>query len=171
MAWDFTHRAPSEKVTPKPTSDTESMLLDAAALCSQSFSAIPSDVSPQAPTLTLISHGLDVWDIIHSYFPSIAEAEFAAEVKTLICIQETRQKVGDYFPIRTPDSPVNPLATAVGAGYRIDWDVRLVLYPSGEVVAAEHFNGGAPPVYGAGIEIGPDPRPEVEAWLGIVMGE
>jgi hypothetical protein len=171
IAWDFSHPAPREKFTPAPTSDIESLLLEAAALCSRSFSASLAEGSAQAPAATLISHGLDVWDFISGYFPSIAEAGSAAEVKTLVCIKETRLKVGEYVPIRTPDSPVIPLPTSLGAGYQIEWDVRLVRYPSGEVLAAERFLGDPPPLYGAGVEIGSDPRPVVEAWLALALGK
>jgi hypothetical protein len=60
-----------------------------------------------------------------------AEPRKAAEVNTLVCIREDRAQDVTY-----PDGEV---------GYRVKWDVRLVLYPSGEVAGTQNFEGGPPP--------------------------
>lgn len=77
----------------------------------------------------------------------------ADETKTVICIQQNREKTGSY----TDGEPA----------YRLTWSVRAVTWPEGEVVASKNLTGGNPGYFkdGPGPGYGNSPSNELFEWL------
>lgn len=71
------------------------------------------------------------------YIPDY-EAYTFGEVKALVCIQESRVRVGTYVAV-TPDP-----TQAVAPAYRLDWQVRVIAYPQGSLLAVNAFTGEEP---------------------------
>jgi len=125
--------------TPKPTAPptTPSLTLippEAVSLCEAAFSSPLTTGSALTPVRTLVNKEYEGerWD----FDPNImviphSEPLEASEVHTLVCIRESRVQEVTY-----PDGET---------GYRVVWDVRLVLYPDGDVIGAEKFEGDEPP--------------------------
>jgi hypothetical protein len=63
--------------------------------------------------------------------PSRAQAQTADAVHALVCIHATHVLVGTY-------------GSSGNVGVRVDWDLRVLRWPSGEVIAAQAFTGHAP---------------------------
>lgn len=94
-------------------------------------------------------------------FPSpIIEAPWVERARTLVCILQTATSVGQY----TDGAPA----------IKFDWKVRLVAWPSKDVLVEKEFSGGEPPEtkYGSGSGFGSIPINELYQWLfSIVSGE
>jgi WD40 repeat protein len=108
---------------------------------------------PSAPVVTLIkvAYKKDRWDFTH-LFPD--EIRSTTQARTLVCITQSRTKVGTY--------------TSGGVGYRPTWTVKLVSYPDGAVLGSKRFVGGEPAAFksGAGDAYGDLPDEDlVTAWV------
>ena len=103
-------------------------------LCESSFSATIKSGLVSYPLRTLINkiYEKNIWDLDPNVMmiPHIESLE-ATEVHTLLCIRENRTPEITY-----PDERI---------GYKVDWNVRLVLYPSGDTVGSNTFEGNPPP--------------------------
>jgi len=110
---------------------------------------------PVAPLYSLMckAYNDEGWTY-EKIFPHI-HALSASEVQTLVCIRESRKKVGTY----TDGDP----------GYQLQWEVRLVQWSDGQVLDTATFVGGDPPVTKpekSGPEYGNRPaRRELVQWL------
>jgi WD40 repeat protein len=144
--------------TPTPPPHPETLLPTAGPLCSTAFQSRVGTGTPLHPVLCLsdttwIARG---WEIIN-FLPHTTRS--ALEVKTLVCIRESRVQVGTY----TDGKP----------GYRVVWDVRLVSWPDGTVIGAEQFTGGHPPHQRRSVEPAYGLRPEnsLKRWLFPLLGD
>jgi len=81
------------------------------------------------------------------------EADLVTGVQTVLCINETRHFEGSY--------------TDGAAGYRLDWDVRLVRKQDGVVLSAAVFTGGLAPPFktGGGPAWGGEPERKLLGWI------
>ena len=116
-------------VTPEPE------LARSMDLCEAAFSSAPGENSstPQRPvrSLVILEYREDRWrDTARSVFPD--EVRSGPGFATLICIKESRQKVGTY--------------DKGGTAYKRIWTVRLVNWQDGTIFAEEVFQGTAPPL-------------------------
>ena len=73
--------------------------------------------------------------------PSRIRAWEEKRVKALVCIRVIANEVGTYVPV-SPD----PTKKWDVAAHREDWDVRVMRWPSGELIAGQYFQGPDPPV-------------------------
>jgi hypothetical protein len=94
---------------------------------------------------------------IYGDLPEAVKARTVEEVKTVVCRQEHYIQVGTY-------------QMSQSAAVRIDWELRLVRWPTGETLAARTFRGGDPPASRTTMghlswEHGPRPEAEAKAWL------
>ena len=64
--------------------------------------------------------------------PYELRAASAETVQSLVCVRERRIEVGTYQEVKY-------------AAGRLDWDVRVLRWPDGAVLAANSFRGGDPP--------------------------
>ncbi|MCS7287042.1 MAG: DUF1080 domain-containing protein [Anaerolineae bacterium] len=82
--------------------------------------------------------------------------EYAFEVNTLACVKEGRDRVATYTPGNIP-------------GYRLIWNVRLVRWPNGEVLAEKTLMGYDPPSVYVGVPTsavyGRPPEIDLMEWL------
>lgn len=79
-------------------------------------------------------------DIGKDYYPSfdlygLPLATSAAMFKSLVCIDVKRVSMGTY---------VDPGGNTTSADRR-DWDVAVLSWPAGDLIAQSHFQGGDPP--------------------------
>lgn len=93
------------------------------------FSQLEERYRERNPPLTEWRHR-DL-SFLASVVPHRALATSPDAVKLVACIRETRFLVGYYEPSKTP-------------AVRLDWDVRLLLWPGGEVIAQMTFRGPDP---------------------------
>jgi len=110
-----------------------------------------------APALSLINieHSEEGWKEDRWGLARVLpyEAQSASEVKTLVCIRQSRVAVGRY--------------TDWSSAYMFQWEVRLVSWPDGTVLGAETLSGSSPPKtkYGSGDESGITPGRALWEWL------
>ena len=107
----------------------------AESLCESAFSSPVTSGSVSTPIRTLVYKDYEGkqwdWDPNTMLVPHVEPIEPTSQINTLLCIRESRVQEITYSDGE--------------AGYRIVWDARLVLYPSGEVVGAQKFEGEPPP--------------------------
>lgn len=172
--------APAGPSTPAPTptrSPTDVLEARATALCTAAFSATApvtaapakrpvvlywrrdeSQVQPQSRSSTA---GAEWHGEIYGDLPASTRASTPEEVQTIVCRQEQYIQVGVY-------------QNSESAAVRIDWELRLVRWPTGESLAARTFRGGDPPASrttrgSVSWEHGPTPQAEASAWLESVL--
>jgi tricorn protease-like protein len=127
----------------QPTPDTVTLFPTAGPVAESAFSSTINAGLPVGPVLTLVNRDWegDEWKLVESYnmggytIPFL-EATKAADVRMLVCIKETREKIGYYGGLGD---------ILRDFGYRLTWDIRLVLWPSGDVIGGKRLVGGDPP--------------------------
>jgi hypothetical protein len=175
---------------PPPTPASEVLLPTASPRCEEAFAAgMPSGtLSPGAvkgPAISLLQYDFSRLDEKYregnpphtpwrargvpyypSPVPSGAEAKSADAVQALVCIRQIYNLVGTYQPSNNP-------------AVRLDWDVRVLRWPSGEQLFASTFQGPDPPanaeLHGYGdctaasktcaTKSGGDPFTDAQRWL------
>ncbi|MDE3090062.1 MAG: WD40 repeat domain-containing protein [Chloroflexota bacterium] len=157
----ITTATPTTVLTPTPAPET--LLPKAGLLCEAAFSSSVSAGSPKSPVLTLmnVEYGAKKWSIPPSHQPPFIEALSASEVQTLVCIKENVNSVGSYMDGQP--------------AYQLRWDIRLVRWPDGQVLAKTDLLGGKPPqikTYGGpGYGFDPNHNGEFFLWLFSNLGE
>jgi hypothetical protein len=151
--------APTPTPTPIPTptvSPGERLLPQAGPRCTDLFAgarptATPAPGSARGPAVALIQSDFSQLEEKYregnppfmpwrqqglpyqsSVVPTRAQATTTDAVQTLVCVRQTYIRVGFYQPSNTP-------------AVRLDWDVRVVRWPSGEPLAGMTFRGPDPP--------------------------
>jgi WD40 repeat protein len=147
---------PSATPTPMPTSTLgpRSLADQAASACESAFSSAVGAGSFSAPLISMLTYtysenaGWDYHDLVPFYTARAAE-----DVKTILCIQEARDRTGAY----EDGEPA----------YRLTWTVRVVDWPAGTVAAALSLRGSEPPgaKLGGGPGYGNQPSNELFDWL------
>lgn len=131
-------------------------MLEAAPFCQAAFSTPIRGGRRTAGTLSLLTRLYE--ESPWQPYSLLTDARFMEEIKTLVCIQESRNKVGIYN-----DGEV---------AYQRVWEVRLVEWPSGIVVAARDFTSAPPDVkFGSGPGYGVEPVQELLGWLVTTLGD
>ena len=148
---------PTPTPIPTPTVSTGEMLLpQASPRCTDAFagarpSGAPAPGSVRGPVVALIQYDFSQLEEKFregnppflpwrqqglpyqvSVVPSRAQATTTDAVQTLVCVRQTYIRVGFYQPNNTP-------------AVRLDWDVRVTRWPTGEQVAGMTFRGPDPP--------------------------
>jgi len=150
--------------TPTPTTGPEVLVDAAIPLCETAFSSSEwTKTKPETPMLTMVRveyeengwvHGLE-YRAHGKPFSAVlphTEALSDRDVRTLVCIQEGRSKAGTYSDGET--------------AYRVVWDVRLVRWPSGEVLDETTLYGEASLLKSkAGPGYGAPPKEKLFQWL------
>jgi WD40 repeat protein len=153
---------PSPTATPLPTPTpgprAETILKEAGELCNSQKADGPiktfDEIEIQVPLMTLVNTGSNETEWQYAPFIPYVEAFTADSVKTLVCVWEALKNVGSYDD-------------GSSAMQRL-WYVQLVSWPGGELLAADHFEGGDPPISkiaDSGPGIGAPPQSDVEAWM------
>jgi len=151
---------PTDMPVPTPTLSLETLHFTAAPLCEAAFASPESTGSPEAPVFTLLNKEYEGqewqrWGV--QYYDAFS----ASEVRTLVCIRESRTATGTY--------------TDFQSAYRLDWQVRLVRWPDGELLGATEsaLLGDEPPgrKYQPGPGYGESPRLPLLTWLSSAMGD
>jgi WD40 repeat protein len=100
-----------------------------------------------------------VWNHREFIEPHI-ESHTSSDVKTLVCIKETRIKTGSY--------------TGGQTSYQLNWDVRLIRWSDSAVIAQTQFDGGLPPLTipsTANAGYGSQPEIKFYKWLVSVIND
>lgn len=145
---------PTATTTPTPTVAPQSLEAEASALCEAAFSASVTKKEFSSPLITLrriLYVENAVWeyrDLVPFYTASSAD-----EVRSILCIQQNRDRTGTYSDGE--------------AAYRLTWALRVVEWPGGAVVASGNFRGADPTYFksGAGPGYGSSPSNELFDWL------
>jgi N-acetylneuraminic acid mutarotase len=129
-----------------PRTPAETLTPQAGRLCAAAFRAGRAPAGPP-PTLTprsllFLEGGQDgTWAGSREWFPAL-KAESADQVRCVVCIKGTLECVGTYRPledvapgIRGSDVPAE----------RLRWDVRVLEWPEGRVLAGTSLMGKEPP--------------------------
>lgn len=160
----FTQPAGTPTATPIPTEiptvSPATLSSQATDLCTAAFSSSVQGGEASAPLLTMSNNYYDEanpggWKLTGSSelkHPS-TEARSANDVQTVICVEEHRIQVGTYDD---------------GAGaFQVRWNVRVVRWNDGTVVAEENFLGDEPSQMkiGGGDHYGFSPSKEYREWL------
>jgi hypothetical protein len=133
---DSTNTVPLQNTNtpqPTPTVPASSLLPQVQALCEAAFAgAAPASnaTSIPAPFMSSISRSYNDTGWVYEQTLSHLEARDAHQVATLVCIQESRVKWGEY----QNDAPA----------YRLDWEVRLLHWPDGAQLAGWEEAGSIP---------------------------
>lgn len=164
------NRTPPATPTPRPVDVLEAQ---ATALCTAAFAA-PAPATAQAArrpavlywrrdeskvqTQSRSSTAGPGWrGELAGDLPQTLSARTAEEVQTVACREERYIQVGVYQESNS-------------AAVRIDYELRLLRWPGGELLAARTFRGGDPPATrttqgSVSWEHGPRPQAEATAWL------
>lgn len=148
-----------------PSADT--LREQAQQVCARALQAsVPATAGSAKPSVLAMRNKDDettpaggrVW--IREYLQSPQEAKLASEVRSLVCINETRTLVGTYQQSNS-------------RAYRRDWEARLVSWPDGAILRMRKFDGEPPPqersltsrtdVYGN------EPTKALKDWLATVL--
>jgi WD40 repeat protein len=114
----------------------ESFIPDQAdSLCEAALNSqiITGAFSPPIRTLVKKLYQDGTWtnDPNSMMVPHIEPMKDTSEVSSILCISENRSSEITY-----PDNRI---------GYKLHWDARVILYPSGQTVGSNSFEGDAPP--------------------------
>lgn len=138
----FPTSTPGVQIVQMPTPvPTWSILPEAASLCEAAFTQAVGQGSPRSYLLYLQSpdYNEEGWvpglDDKMALFDPPYEAQSPDQVQTLVCVRKTKTCVATYTGPTSGNIP----------GYRRDWEVRLVTWPAGEVLASESYAGRDPP--------------------------
>jgi WD40 repeat protein len=145
---------PTPTFTPTPIPPPESLASQVSPQCETAFSATVSNKKPAGPVLVMLKRTYEAdTDWHYSYLLRYHTAQAAADVKTIFCIQESRNQSTSY-----QDGE---------AGYRLKWDVRVVEMESGLVIGSQSFNGeNAPGVkFNSGPGYGRPPFDQLVRWV------
>jgi hypothetical protein len=125
---------PTASPTPPPVL-VDTLLPEASALCQAAMAAYDIVTTVEAPILVLKKavYESEAWRParISELKNAGLMAEAATEVKSIICIEETREEKGTY--------------TDGSKGYKIYWNVRFIGWPDGQLAATRNFVGADPP--------------------------
>ncbi len=149
---------PTSTPTPVPTISPLTLETEAAGLCEAAFSSSVTKKDFSSPLITLrkvLYAENPVWeyqDLVPFY-----TALSADETKTLLCIQQNRERTGTYSDGE--------------AAYRLTWSLRVVEWPAGTVVASQNFRGADPTYFksGSGPGYGSRPSNELFTWLAEII--
>lgn len=119
--------------TPVPT---WSILSEAGSLCEAAFTQAASEgpIRPYLVYLQDVDYEQAGWEELEiegrwrEAWPYRARTQ--DEARALVCVKKTRARVASYL---------GPGATV--PGYRVDWEVRVVSWPAGEVLGSESYSG------------------------------
>ena len=111
-------------VTNTPTADPASLAASAAPICEKAFSGPPPPLqnvgAPESPVLTMMNKEYEGRNWFYSPITAIKYATDARNVRSLLCIVETRKQTDKY-----PDGA--PL-------FQVTWEARLLKWPEGNVL-------------------------------------
>lgn len=88
------------------------------------------------------------------------------EVHALICVRVSRVQVDTYYAI----NPI-PGGSNSAPAWQVNWKVRIISYPEGQLLAKKDFTGPNPPEsisqnsLSAGVNYGQSPRKEFADWV------
>jgi len=145
---------------PTPTRSVEELLPEAAILCEASFywnvQMPEGGMLPAGPILALNKKLWDPDRTWRHYYSSldIDQAQSPSEIVALICIRESREYSGQYH-----DGQI---------GYKPNWQVRVVSWTDGQLLAVNAFEGGDAPQTkssGSGPAYGGPPSTACSEWL------
>lgn len=130
----------------------------AADLCETAF-LVPPESSPgnRLPGPILILRNTlyydSGWELERSNWPYLMITNDPSTMAAVVCVSEDKQSVGQYIDGQP--------------AYRIVWEVRVIRWPGGEVMTANHFVGSEPPrtKIGSGPGWGGQPYNELAEWL------
>jgi WD40 repeat protein len=146
---------------PTATTSPDILVEDAGAICEDAFSQSVKSGTLLAPTLGLMKFadhhvfGAEYqphWESYNWILPHV-RAFSASDLHSLMCIEEELIKTGSY--------------TDGSGAYQIRWNVRLVAWPEGDVLASKSFQGGLPPKIkpSGSFGGGSDPQNELRTWV------
>ncbi|MEW6240387.1 MAG: hypothetical protein AB1564_06215 [Chloroflexota bacterium] len=145
---------PTNTPTPVPTISPQALEAEAADACEAAFSAPVTSGEFSSPLIALRKTFYDenpTWEYLDlvPFYTALS----ADETKTLLCIQQNRDRTGTY-------SDGQP-------AYRLTWSLRVVAWPGGAVVASQNFRGADPTYFksGSGPGYGSRPSNELFEWL------
>lgn len=145
---------PTATTPPTPTIAPQSLEAEASVLCEAAFSASVTKKEFSSPLIALRKI-LYVEDAAWEYQDLVPfyTALSADEVRSILCIQQNRDRTGTYSDGE--------------AAYRLTWALRVVEWPGGAVVASGNFRGADPTYFksGAGPGYGSRPSNELFDWL------
>ena len=148
-------RTPLPTQIPSPTASPAELIRRARPICENAFSALVES-GPITPPLAVLKKttyaDAPSWELSHQ-LPHVGSLA-GDEVQTLFCISETRSQTGTY----TDGSPA----------YQLFWEVRVVSWPAGRVIARNSFTGSPPPeskVFASGSAEGSYLDSEFASWV------
>jgi len=126
--------SPPTYVPPTPTQDTDKLIATASPTCAKAFTKSVLAGSVSGPVLVILNKTYESKDWNQPYI-SVPNMEInlltPINISALVCIKETRDYKGMY--------------TNGQNAYRLNWDVRLIRWPDGVVVAQTQLIGEEPP--------------------------
>jgi WD40 repeat protein len=146
--------------TPRPTStplltattDAQTLLGEAGIACEQAFVSDITGGEIIAPVFSMLR--MDYEDSGWTFHPlEHVTTRSAGEVRSLVCILESREKDGTYS-----DETL---------GYQRTWKVRVVAWPGGNVLSEQTWKGERSPLvkWGSGDRYGLPPTHQLISWL------
>lgn len=153
----------------KPMTDREygqSVQDSAGKACDRTSNVTPPSMqgTVSGGSIELHGHAGDpLW--VTRWYLDLNYATSDATFKSLACVDQQRVKVGTYV-----DQATNKTSDAD----RLDWTVRILSWPSGDVVAVHQFQGADPPdscTSGNGLNEceGKPPQDQATAWVKTVI--
>lgn len=146
---------PTPTVAPTATISPDVLKEQASPICEKAFSAsVETGVltAPFAVMKKTTYADAPTWELFHQ-LPHLGSLS-ASDVRTLLCISETRARTGTY--------------TDGSAAYQLSWNVRAVSWPEGKVIAQNSLIGSSPPrvkQFGSGAGEGAIPYKKFAAWI------
>jgi WD40 repeat protein len=132
-----------------PTPSLDMILEEVSPLCEAAYLSEVEEGTVQKPVLAVIHRPNDDWE---TYRLPFVEAITTTEVKSIICINQKGSKVGTYIP-----SGIDAI--------RIDWDIRVISWPNGDIVAKTYLRGSHPPRIASRATTGGTPKQSFNKWL------
>jgi hypothetical protein len=138
----------------------------AGSACSRASSASPPSAPGTIGGRTVELHQTQAgpgW--IPGFYLDLNNPTSASSFKSLACVDEKHVTLGTYVDQATgKSSPAD----------RIDWTVRVLSWPNGDLIAEHQFQGADPPpncTENAGISdcVGKPPQTEATAWIKTVI--
>jgi len=141
---------PTSTPIPLPTS----LVSQIAPICELAFSGKIINKPLPGPVMVMKKNTYETnaqWQ--YSYLLPYHTAQTATDVKSIFCIQEARSQTVSY-------NDKQP-------GYRLKWDIRVVEFPSGDVLASQTLNGETPPrvKFNSGPGYGRPPTDQLVTWV------
>jgi len=145
---------PTSTLTPTPIPLPISLTSQVAPLCESAFSAKVVSKPLEGHIMVMKKDMYETnaqWQ--YSYLLPYHTAQAATDVKSVFCIQESRSQTSTY----------NDKQPA----YRLKWNIRVIEFPSGDVLASQTLLGEAPPFikFNSGPGYGRPPTKQLVTWV------